>query len=49
MADRGPATPIPTPTPTLVAGYTPVIGGAGGEPVEPRRFLNVGGVPVPIS
>jgi hypothetical protein len=49
MADRGTATFTPTTSPHVVADYEPVIAGSGGTPVEPKRFLNVGGTAVAIQ
>jgi hypothetical protein len=49
MTDRGSATFIPTLAPILVTDYEPLMPGSGGEPVEPKRYLNVGGVATPIQ
>jgi hypothetical protein len=49
MADRGTATHVPSAAFTVVTGYDPITRGGGSEPVEPKRFLNVAGVAVPIQ
>jgi hypothetical protein len=42
-------TPINHPDRGEVVSYQPLMPGGGGEPVDPKRFLNVGGVAVAIQ
>jgi hypothetical protein len=49
MADRGTATFIPSSALNVASGYDPIIRGSGSTPVDPKRYLNVGGVWVPIQ
>jgi hypothetical protein len=48
VTDRGTATFVPTPAFIVVEDYAPLMPGSG-ETVTPLRFLNVGGVAVPIQ
>jgi hypothetical protein len=48
VADRGTATFIPSSAFTVATDYDPITRGSG-ESIEPKRFLNVGGVAVPIQ
>jgi hypothetical protein len=48
MTDRGTATVAPPPAFIVVDDYEPLMPGSGGT-VEPLRYLNVGGVAVPIQ
>jgi hypothetical protein len=50
MASFTGATPIAPPDRYEVTAYQPLMpGSGGGEPVDPKRFLNVGGTAVPIQ
>jgi hypothetical protein len=49
MTDRGTATFIPASAFNVATDYDPIIRGSGGDPVTPKRYLNVGGVAVPIQ
>jgi hypothetical protein len=49
MADRGTATFVATLAPIIVEDYAPLLPGSGGATVDPLRYLNVGGVAVPIQ
>jgi hypothetical protein len=48
VADRGTATFVPSAPFNVATDYDPITRGSG-ETFEPKRFLNVGGVAVPIQ
>jgi hypothetical protein len=50
MASFTGGTPIDHPPRFEATAYQPLMpGGGGGEPVDPKRYLNVGGTAVPIQ
>lgn len=49
MADRGTATLIPTAAFNVATDYDPIVRGSGGEPVDPKRHIRVGGEWVPVQ
>lgn len=49
MADRGTATFVPSAAFRVVTDYDPIVRGAGGEPVDPKRHVLVAGEWVPIQ